>query len=770
MESDMTYIAKTPGAFENVSRRGLLKGVVASGSFVFATRMMQGTARAYETGAAAMHGGVVSDPRVFIAIDQSGIVSIVTHRSEMGTGIRTSLPMIVADELEADWDKVRIVQAPGDEIKYGNQDTDGSRSTRHFIQPMRACGATMRLMLEMAAAAQWKVPLDKVEAKNNQVVNKDSGQKLGYGELAAAASALPTPAIDKVKLKDPKDFRYIGKGDVRITDLYDITVGKARYGQDVVMPGMKYAVVARPPVVGGKVTRFDASAALKVPGVLKVVEIDPPPAGPPLYHPVGGVAVIAENTWAAIKGREALNIDWNDGPNGTFDSATHYATLAAASKEPGKIYRNGGDVEAGLKSAAKVITADYYVPHLPHATMEPPAATASYANGKCEVWAPTQSPQAAHDFVVKRLGLKDEDVKVNVTLVGGGFGRKSKCDFVVEAAVLSKAMGAPVKVVWTRDDDLQHDYYHASGYERLDAGLDADNKVVAWRHRAHSESFMTTFADGVDRMDLFPLGFGASDTPFNVPNLRIESGKAEAHTRIGWFRSVYNVQHAFAIQSFVAELANAAGKDPKDYLLELIGADRIVDVASQTTDKFWNYGEPTSEFPIDTARLRNVIEVAAKEANWGRTLPPGHGLGIAGHRSFVSYVATVVEVAVDSKGKITIPRVDTAIDCGFAVNPERIRAQCEGAAVMGTSLALFGEVTFKNGRVQQATLDDFKLARATDAPLETYVHIIKHGLDVHPTGVGEPGIAPFAPALANAIFAATGKRIRRLPIGDQLKA
>jgi len=764
----MTYIAKIPGTFENVSRRGLLKGIVASGSFVFAARLMQGTALAYETGAADMHGGVVSDPHVFIAIDKSGTVSIVTHRSEMGTGIRTSLPMVVADELEADWSKVRIVQAPGDETKYGNQDTDGSRSTRHFIQPMRACGATMRRMLEMAAAAEWKVPLDKVEAKNSQVVHKDSGKTLGYGELAAAAAALPTPAIESVKLKDPRDFRYIGKGDVRITDLFDITVGKARYGQDVAMPGMKYAVVARPPVVGGKVAKYDASATLKVPGVVKVVEIDPPPAGPPLYHPVGGIAVIADNTWAAINGRNALKIDWNDGPNSNFDSVSHYDTLAAASKDPGKTYRNVGDVEAGLKSAAKVITAEYYVPHLAHATMEPLAATASFANGKCEVWAPTQSPQAAHDYVVKRLGLKDEDVKVNVTLLGGGFGRKSKCDFVVEAAVLSKAIGAPVKVVWTRDDDLQHDYYHASGFERLDAGLDANSKVVAWRHRAHSESFMTTFAEGVDRMDLFPLGFGASDTPFDVPNLRIESGKAEAHTRIGWFRSVYNVQHAFAIQSFVAELAHAAGKDPKDYLLELLGPDRIVDVASQTTEKFWNYGEPVSEFPIDTGRLRNVIEVAAKEANWGRKLPPGHGLGIAGHRSFVTYIATVVEVAVDNKGKITIPRVDTAIDCGFAVNPERIRSQCEGAAVMGTGLALYGSLTFKNGRPQQSNFHDFKVARFSDAPLETNVHIVKHGLETHPSGVGEPGIAPFAPALANAIFAATGKRIRRLPIGDQL--
>ena len=766
----MTHMHLPKGTIANVSRRGLLKGVVAAGSFIVAAHVTRGTAFAYETGASGMHGGVVSDPHIFIAIDKNGIVSIVTHRSEMGTGIRTSLPMIVADELEADWSKVHIVQAPGDEDKYGNQDTDGSRSTRHFIQPMRACGAAMRQMLVAAAAQQWKVAAEECQAVNHEVVHKKSGKKLGFGQLASAASAMPTPAMDKIKVKDPKDFRYIGKGKIKPTDLHDITVGKARYGQDVVLPGMRFAVIARPPVVGGKVKSYDGSEAMKVPGVLKVVRMPDQPDGPPLYNPVGGVAVVAKNTWAAIKGREKLKIEWDDGPNANFDSVAYKAQLEADSKEPGKTFRNIGDVDAALKSAAKVMTGEYYVPHLAHATMEPLAATASITGDKCEVWAPTQSPQAAHDFVTKWLGLKPENVKVNVTLLGGGFGRKSKCDFVVEAALLAKEMGTPVKVVWTRDDDLQHDFYHAVGFERIDAGLDANNKVVAWRHRAHSESFMTTFAPNVDRMDLFPLGFGASDTPFDVANLRIESGKAEAHARIGWFRSVYNVQHAFAIQSFVAELAHAAGKDPKDYLLELIGPARIVDVASQCTDKFWNYGEPVSEFPIDTGRLRRVIEVAAKEAGWGRKLPPGHGLGIAGHRAFVTYVATVVEVAVDKRGNISIPRVDTAIDCGFAVNPERIRSQCEGAAVMGTSLALHGEITFKNGRVQQSNFDNFKLARITEAPLTTHIHIIPNTLDVHPSGVGEPGIPTFAPALANAIFAATGKRIRTLPIGDQLRA
>ena len=431
----------------NVSRRGLLKGAAATGGLVLAAQLagVRGMLAAYPTGATAMPNGVVSDPKIFIKIGSDGIVSIVAHRAEMGNGAaRTALPMIVADELDADWARVRVVQSPGDEKTYGNQDTDGSRSVRHFIQPMRQCGAAARQMLETAAARKWGVDVGEVQAQLHEVVHKPSGRKLGYGELAQEAAALPVPEADKIKLKEPSAFRYMGKGTVRISDLTDITTGKAIYGQDVMLPGMKFAVVARPPVVGGKVASVDSAAAMKVAGVEKIVTLAPTPA-PAKFAPLGGVAVIAKNTWAALKGREALKITWDDGPNKVYDSKAYRAQLEAAVKKPGKIERNEGDVDAALASAAKVITAEYYAPHIAHATMEPPAATARMEGGKWEVWAPVQSPGGARDDIAKALGIKPEEMVVHTTLLGGGFGRKSKCDFAIEAALLSKEMGgAPV--------------------------------------------------------------------------------------------------------------------------------------------------------------------------------------------------------------------------------------------------------------------------------------------------------------------------------------
>ena len=754
---------------ENVSRRSFLKSSAAVTGFVLALQLVPvRSALAYATGAAAMPHGTVNDPHVFIAIDPSGTVSIIAHRSEMGTGSRTSLPMIVAEELEADWSRVRIVQAPGDEPRYGNQDTDGSRSIRHFIQPMRQCGAAMRQMLEEAAAKQWGVAVGEVAAENHEVVHRGSGRKLGFGELATAAMDLPTPPVEQLKLKDPATFRYVGKGDVPITDLHDITTGKAVYGFDVMLPGMQFAVVARPPVVGGKVKSYDAAAALKVPGVVKVVEI-PGSAPPAKFAPLGGLAVVAANTWAAIKGREALTIEWDDGPNAGYDSVAFRAQLEAVTKQPGQVVRNQGDADAALASAAKVVTAEYYAPHLAHVSMEPPVATAVVADGKCEVWASVQSPYGTREDLAKLLGLPMENVTVHVPLLGGGFGRKSKCDYAQEAALVSKAMGgAPIKLTWTREDDIQNGFYHTVSVERIEAGLDADNKVTAWRHRSAAPTIFSTFMPDPKHEAALEVGMGLVDVPFAIPNLRCETGEAASHVRIGWFRSVSNIPHAFAVQSFVDELAHAAGKDPKDFLLELLGPARQLDATAMgLTEPLWNYGDPYETYPIDTGRLAGVIQLAAEQAGWGRTLPKGHGLGIAAHRSFLTYIATVVEVAVDGDGKLSIPRVDTAIDCGFPVNPERIRSQIEGAAVMGTSLALLSEVTFKNGRAEQSNLDTYEVARMNQAPLEVKTHIVPHGYDTPASGVGEPGVPPFAPALCNAIFAATGKRIRALPIGAQ---
>jgi isoquinoline 1-oxidoreductase subunit beta len=752
---------------ENVSRRSVLKGLGIAGGFVLAAPVMSRPAvAAYETGASKMPHGTVVDPRVFVAIAPDGSVTIVAHRSEMGTGVRTSLPLIVAEEMEADWSRVRVQQAYGDEVRYGNQDTDGSRSTRHYLMPMRQIGASARMMLEASAAKRWGVPVAEVKAVNHEVVHEESGRRMGFGDLAADAAKEPVPSIEGLKLKNPKNFRYLGKGEIGIVDLRDITTGKAHYGSDTRLPGMKYAVIARPPVTGGKLVSFDATDAMKVSGVEKVMEVKGWP-WPSKFQPLGGVAVIARNTGAAIKGRDALKIVWDDGANGKYESVAYRTELEEAARKPGLVVRKEGDVDAALKGADKVIVGEYYLPHLAHVSMEPPVAVANVKGDKAEIWAPLQSPGGTREDVAKTLGISEDNVTVNVTLLGGGFGRKSKCDYALEAALLSKEIGAPVKVQWTREDDVRHGFLHTVSVERIEAGLDKNGKVIAWRHRSVAPSIASTFKANTVHEAPFELGMGLVDMPFEIANVQCENPEVAAHTRIGWFRSVSNIPHAFAVQSMVGELAHATNRDQKDMLLELIGSPRIVDLSS--VKDLWNYGEPYSSYPIDAARLRKVIELVAEKGGWGRSVPKGHGLGIAVHRSFVSYIATIVEVAVDDKGKLTVPRVDTAIDCGTYVNPERIQSQIEGAAIMGLSLAKYGEITFKDGKVQQRNFDDFPVIRIDEAPLVTNVYIVPPGPDTPPSGVGEPGVPPFAPALTNAIFAATGKRIRALPIGKQLE-
>jgi isoquinoline 1-oxidoreductase subunit beta len=767
---------------ENVSRRGVLKGILSTTGLVLAVHVLPSRPAladaAPKWGAEGMPHGTVNNPLAFVSIAPDGTVTIVCHRSEMGQGVRTGMPLIVADELEADWSRVKIAQAPGDEVKFGNQDTDGSRSTRHFFMPMRQVGAAARMMLEAAAAKRWGVDVSDVEAKNHEVIQKSTGKKLGYGELAADASTMGVPSNVSVEktgaaspvslpLKDPSQFRYIGKEGTNIVDGFNITTGRATYGQDVRLPGQKYAVVARPAVMGGKVASYDATDAKKVPGVVEIVEI-PAPSYPMKFQPSGGIAVIADNTWAAIQGRKALKITWDDGPHATYDSQAYRAAMEATARQPGKILRSDGDFAAAYASADKKVEAEYYIPHNAHATMEPPSATCRIVDGKAEVWTSVQSPQAAHDLVASYLGLPSENVTVNVTLLGGGFGRKSKPDFAVEAALCSKAVGgAPVKVVWTREDDIHNDFFHTVSVERIEAGLDKDGKVVAWRHNSVAPTIFSLFVADPKHEAPFEQGMGLVDMPFDIKNVSMENGEAEAHTKIGWWRSVSNVPHGFAIQSFAAELAAAAGKDQKAFLLDLIGPPRILDVP-QKVKNFWDYGENPEVYPIDTGRLRGVVELVTEKAGWGRQVPKGHGLGLAVHRSFVSYVAAVIEAAVDEKGNVTIPRVDIAVDCGPIVNPDRVRSQFEGAVVMGLGIGLLNEISFKDGRVQQSNYDDYLVLRISDAPRETHVYITPHGYDMHMGGVGEPGVPPVASALMNAIFAASGKRIRSLPLGQQL--
>lgn len=766
----------------NVSRRGLLKGLAGGSALLLAARWDMGMAsEKAQFGAGAMPGGWVDNPNVFIHIDSEGLVTIVNNRAEMGQGIRTSLVMVAADELGADWNRVRVRQADANQEKYGNQNTDGSRSMRHWYDPMRRAAAAARLMLEQAAANQWDVPVHEVRAQIHKVVHSASGRELGFGELAKAARELEVPGRDALVLKSDGELRFIGKeaglvnGELnavppKAVDGEDIVTGKAIFGADVDLEGTLYAVVARPPVYGARVKSVDDSDALKVSGVKKVLRIEGT-GQPAAFKPLGGVAVVASNTWAAMEGRKALKIQWDTGPagdNANYTSDAYRKSLEKRAQSPGKVIRQSGDVETALKEADKRVSATYYMPHMAQSPMEPPAAVVRVSKGKAEAWAPVQNPRATREGIAGLLKMDLEKVTVHQTLLGGGFGRKSKPDFVTEAASIAKEFqGQPIKLQWSREDDIQHAYFHAVSVDHLEAGLDADGKATSWRHRTLSPSIASLFAPDPKHKGEFELGMGFNTMPFSIPAIRLENPPAPAHVRIGWFRSVYNLPHAWAIQSFAHEMAVAAGKDHRDYVLDLLGPGR--EVHNLTFGDGWNYGEDPDLYPIDVARMRRVIERATKEAGWGRKTGQGRGMGLAFHHSFLSYTAIVFDVEVSKKGEVTIHRADIAFDCGPQANPERIRSQLEGACVMGIGIALKSEVSFKNGVAQQDNFDSYLIPRMPDAPNVVRVHLIDNPDDAM-GGVGEPGLPPVAPALCNAIYAATGKRIRRLPVGDQLSS
>jgi isoquinoline 1-oxidoreductase subunit beta len=737
---------------ENVSRRRFVKTALVAGAFVLGARLVPEPLWASASDVAP----AVFAPDIFLGIASDGTVTIVAHRSEMGCGSRTALPLVVADELDADWSKVKIDQAIGDP-KYGEQDTDGSHSVRSYFDQMRQIGATGRAMLITAAAQQWNVSKKDCTTEPGFVVHKTSSRKLSYGELAAGAAKLSVPKKEEVTLKKRSEWRYIGK-DNSLFDLPDIVTGKATFGMDAKMPGMVYASIEHPPVLGQKVKSYDDKAALKVAGVKQTLTINKYKP-PHLFQPLGGVAVIADNTWAAFQGRKALKVEWDASPNSVYDSGEFRKTLEAASRKPCKVVRNIGDVDAEFAKGGKIVEAEYYTPHLAHASMEPPVAVAEYRDGKVFTWAPTQNPQAVQETIASVLGIKKEDVTCHVTLLGGGFGRKSEPDQVAEAAVLSKQLGKPVKVVWSREDDIRFDYYHSVAAMYLKAAIGANGIPTAWLQRTVYPPIDSTFNVDAKYAD-DEMGLGWNNLPFDIPNHRAENGPADAYVRIGWFRSVANIYHAFAIHSFADELANAANKDSVEYLLELIGPPRIVPLEYKQEEQ-----DEAKRYPLDTARLRHAVEVVAEKSGWGkRPSAKGHGFGIAAHRSFLTYVATVVEVEVDAKGEVQVPNVWTAVDAGTVVAPDNVRNQFEGAAAFGTSLALLSEITVTKGMVDQRNFSDYRLVRMGTAPKHTSVYIVES--DAPPAGVGEPGVPPFAPALYNAIHAATGKRIREMPLAN----
>jgi isoquinoline 1-oxidoreductase subunit beta len=667
-------------------------------------------------------------PNAFVRIGTDDSVTVIANHSEMGQGVYTSLPMLLAEDLDCDWSKVRVEPAPVDPAYnhsvYGIQMTGGSTTTTSEYERFRKMGAMARFMLIAAAAQSWSVDPQTCHAEKGYVIHAASGKRASFGSLAELASK-QTPPTD-IPLKDPKDFTLIGRPVHRL-DTPSKTNGTAQFGLDVYIPGMLTAVVARAPIFGGKVVSFDADKAKAIPGVVNVLQVP------------SGVAVIATGFWPAKLGREKLDITWNDGPGKEISSAAMRKEYASTSRTPGIVARKIGDPAAAMAGAAKKITAEYEVPYLSHSMMEPLNTVVDLREDRCEIWTGTQFETMDRMAAAKIAGLKPEQVKLNTTLLGGGFGRRANpaCDFVSEAVEVAKVAKAPVKVVWTREDDIRGGWYRPMWYDHFEAGLDAQGNPVAWTHTIVGQSIMagTMFEafgikNGVDSASVE----GAADILYGIPNVQVDLHSPKNLIPVQWWRSVGHSHTGFSVETFLDEVAHAGGKDPYQLRRTLLA---------------------------NQPRMLAVLDLAAKKANWGGPLPTGRARGIAGHFSFDSYVAQVAEVSIERDGKVRVHRIVASVDCGRVINPDTVKAQIEGGIVFGLTAALKTEITLENGRVQQSNFNNYPMVRMFESP-EIEVHIVES--TEKPTGVGEPGVPPVAPAIANAILALTGKPIRRLPI------
>jgi isoquinoline 1-oxidoreductase beta subunit len=724
-----------------ISRRTFVaQGTIAGTGLVIGIRLSPVMALAQENEKGPKKP-VVNPFEAYIHVKPDGKISLIVAKSEMGQGIKTGLAMLLAEEAEVDFNSVSVEQAETRPDIYAHMGTGGSGSTMENFMPLRRAGATVRELMITAAAQKWNAPKNECKVKKGVVLHEKSSRRASYGELVDGAQKLPLPDPEKVELKNESDFELIGHATPRV-DIPSKVNGSAVFGLDVRVPEMLFAVVARCPTFGGKHAHFDGTKAKAVPGVKQVFEI--PALGRDMFT-AGGVAVVADSTWAAMRGREALQIQWDNGAAAAESTNTLHTALHAGAAKAGKRVRNDGDVDAVLSNGAKRVEATYEFPFLAHATMEPMNITVHARAGEAEVWAPTQSPDWVQRTVATILDLKPEKVVVHTTLMGGGFGRRYMADYPAEAAQIAKAVGKPVQLVWSREDDMTHDFYRPAACHQMKGAVDQNGRPLAWSHTIASTS-IGAFWDPPEHQapEKSEVG-GAEQMPYAIPNVRLEYNHVASAVPPLWWRSVEHSFNGFAVECFIDELAAAAGQDPVQFRKTLLV-------------KPANWKAKNDEDP-DPARLRAVMELAAEKSGWGTPLPKGKGRGIATYHSFGSYICEVAEVTVQGSS-FKIDRMVAAIDCGQIVNPESVRAQAESAIIYGLSAALKNEITVKNGAIEQTNFDGYDPIRISEAP-PIEVHLLKSKDE--PGGMGEPALPPAAPAVANAIFAACGKRVRKLP-------